>query len=57
MSSPDRRELLEEAKSILIGWMKRVVDDPRAFGTKLDVGEIRIDDIERRMTDDEAVGA
>ena len=57
--SPDRRELLEETKSILKELDdKGIVDDPRAFGTKLDTWvKSRIDDIERRMTDDEAVGA
>jgi hypothetical protein len=57
--SPDRCELLEETKSILKELDdKGIVDDPRAFGTKLDMWvKSRIDDIERRMTDDEAVGA
>lgn len=57
--SPDLRELLEETKSILKELdEKGVMDDPRAFDTKLGMWvKSRIDDIERRMTEDEAVGA
>lgn len=56
--SSDRLELLEETKAILKELDEKGIKDDKAFDTKLDTWvKSRIEDIERQMNEDEAVGA
>ncbi len=56
--SSHRLELLEETKAILKELDEKDIEDDKAFATKLDTWvKSRIEDIERQMNEDEAVGA